>query len=298
LTFYRVCDIVSAKENIEPARRAIMVRRKKYAVKPGLRSDWLRRYEQNGESPPEIAKADGYDQRTVRKQIELARREREGREARTMVLRNALEDHYSHLRNTAEDADLALSWPPPRRLPLTLIKSPMFRALKEHLPRSRIWRDLQKWDQLVDEYAVVIQKAKDKCKAEAEVRGLKFAPGAGKTGIGVGFVESIVSDTVDRARGFKSLKDIASFTEEKLGDTDQVQPRMGPWALGLIDKEKTSKLRTLYLKLLDEAPEWEEFSQLRRAAQDIQRLSDGLHEELQMIKLRGVVPGKCKYCPI
>ncbi len=72
-------------------------RTKKPAVRPEVRRQWLRRFEEYGESPPEISKADGYDVRTVRKQIEYAREERELREARAMVLRNDLERHYSDL---------------------------------------------------------------------------------------------------------------------------------------------------------------------------------------------------------
>ncbi len=55
---------------------AVASRIKKPAVRPELRREWLRRNETEGESPPEIAKQDGYDVRTVRKQIEIERQER------------------------------------------------------------------------------------------------------------------------------------------------------------------------------------------------------------------------------
>ena len=78
-------------------------RTKKDPVKPDKRHEWLRRNEQNGESPPQIAAADGFDVRTVRKQIQIAREEREAREARGAVLRNAVELHYKDLCGVAED---------------------------------------------------------------------------------------------------------------------------------------------------------------------------------------------------
>ena len=86
---------------------------KKPPIKPEVRRDWLRRNEENGESPPQIAAQDGYDVRTVRKQIDLAKQEREAREARIVVLRDAMQRHYDDLRKYAEELgmDLKLKFP-------------------------------------------------------------------------------------------------------------------------------------------------------------------------------------------
>ena len=74
-------------------------RTKKPPVRPEVRKDWLNRYEKDGESPPQIAKSDGYDVRTVRKQLQEAQREREIREGRLTVLRKAIEGHQNHWRS-------------------------------------------------------------------------------------------------------------------------------------------------------------------------------------------------------
>ena len=51
-----------------------MVKRiKKPAITPEVRLDWLRRYEEDRESPPQIAEKDKVDVRTVRRHITLAR---------------------------------------------------------------------------------------------------------------------------------------------------------------------------------------------------------------------------------
>lgn len=79
-----------------------MVKRiKKPPVKPEVRKSWLKRHEQ-GESITDIAVNDQFDVRTVRRHIEQAKQEREVKEARSMVLRNALEAHYSDLCDYAE----------------------------------------------------------------------------------------------------------------------------------------------------------------------------------------------------
>ena len=79
---------------------------KKPLVMPEKRREWYKRSEEEGESAPQIAKADKYDVRTVRKQIEIEKQEREIREARSVVLRSALENHYRDLCRYAEGLKL------------------------------------------------------------------------------------------------------------------------------------------------------------------------------------------------
>jgi len=78
---------------------------KKPLLPPVMRRDWLRRFEEDGLPASEIARSDHYDVRTVRKQIELMLQEREGRETRLLVLRQALERHYADLVSFAEKLD-------------------------------------------------------------------------------------------------------------------------------------------------------------------------------------------------
>ena len=110
------------------------------------RQEWLERY-QGGESPPRIAKADGVDARTVRKHINAAMQDRESKDARASVLRNALERHYAELCRCAER--LAAPATPARlsidQLPSTDDKASPYQsyleaALRQHIPSSPIWR--------------------------------------------------------------------------------------------------------------------------------------------------------------
>ena len=54
---------------------------------------------------PKIASNDGYDVRTIRRHIELTKQQREVKDARATVLRNALERHYEDLCSSAERLD-------------------------------------------------------------------------------------------------------------------------------------------------------------------------------------------------
>ena len=97
-------------------------RGKRPAAPPNTYREWLQRSER-GETPPEIAKADGYDVRTVRRNLELARQEREQREARSVVYSRALEDHYADLVVFAARLDSRLKQGP--QMPVQERQEPM-----------------------------------------------------------------------------------------------------------------------------------------------------------------------------
>ena len=120
-----------------------MSRVKKAPIKPEKRQEWLERYESKGESALQIARKDGYDVRTVRKQIEIVKQEQEAGEARSIVLRTALEQHFEDLRKFAARIDDAIPGVNPSALP----DEELWRmALRQHLPRSPLWGYLAKLD--------------------------------------------------------------------------------------------------------------------------------------------------------
>jgi len=43
---------------------------------------------------------------------------------------------------------------------------------------------------------------------------------------------------------------------------------------------------------------WEVYSELEKIITEIGRLRRKLREELAVIRLRRIVPGRCKYCPL
>ncbi len=121
-----------------------MPKAKKPSVTPDRRRDWLHRFEVEAESPPAIAKKDSYDVRTVRKQIELARQERDVREAKLMVLRDAMVNHYKDLCNLAGDINSEIN----KNMPISegLTTNPIWSALQQHIPRSATWKNIDRWN--------------------------------------------------------------------------------------------------------------------------------------------------------
>ena len=116
-------------------------RRRRKKVELERAQDWLERSE-SGESPKKIGGKDGYDVRTVRKYIELASEEREGKEARAAVVRGAYEKHYKDMVNFANSLDNEIDAEIP--VSQTLRENRMWEALKEHQPKASLFRGISK----------------------------------------------------------------------------------------------------------------------------------------------------------
>lgn len=249
---------------------------KKPPIEPGKRRDWFRRHEE-GESAQQIAKAVGYDVRTVRKQIDLEDQERERKEARSLVLRKALEDHYADLCAFAQKSDSQLS---NDRNTLPMLKDDrMWSALREHLPRSVIWKSFERWEELLSEKAQLEQKLNGIVGHQIESRAKhNFTKSYQDIGLSRRMIEAISAHIRDAALG--QPESVKNFDFYKISEDEE------------------SDAVKLVKDMLDEASTWKEFDDLSRLWGEFQRVQRILRDELAVITLRRVVPGRCRYCPI
>lgn len=275
-------------------------RTRKPPVKPEVRRDWLRRNEENGETPPQIAAKDRYDVRTVRKQIDLTKQEREAHEARSVVLRNALERHYDDLRKFAEKLNSEISGA--SNVPSSPDDDLMEAALRQHLPRSPIWGYMSKWQNLqqrVDEEQQKLERViEESVKADHRLTPLI---NAGLDGI----VHDIVAVLVVEAKQWShgnighSLKD--SLVMEPAGE-GLVNPRFGFSHMGIMEVAHSESYVEIVHDVLEDLEsrlrDWEDYRNLEKTIAEIGRLGGKLREELAVIRLRRIVPGRCKYCPL
>ena len=162
-----------------------MDRRKyKRAISIEKARDWLRRVEENDETPPQIAKTDFVDVRTVRKQINRAREERETRESKQAVLKEAMQRHYSDLVLFAKKLEKSLLKDTPVSLSAELKSTPLLRALKEHLPRARLWKDIDGLPEQEVKYNQSIKKLKHRIINTVKNKtSLEFVEVPGKFGL-------------------------------------------------------------------------------------------------------------------
>jgi len=272
---------------------------KKPPVRLEQRREWLRRSEM-GESVPKIADSDDFDVRTVRKHIELAKQEREVKEARATVLRNALERHYDDLRKFAEALNSDILGV--GNIPSSPDDDFMEAALRQHLPRSPIWGYMSKRQNLrqrADEEQRRLEIVIDESvKAD---RRLTPLINDGLDGIVPGIVAVLVFEAKQWVRGNTgcSLKD--SVVTESAGE-GLVNPCFGFSHMGIMKVEHSERCVKIVHDVLEDLESrlrgWEDYRNLEKTIAEIGRLDRKLREELAIVRLRRIVPGRCKYCPL
>lgn len=272
-----------------------MVKRiKKPPVKPELRKSWLKRYEQ-GESIADIAANDQFDVRTVRSHIEQAKQEREVKEARSMVLRNALEAHYRDLCDYAEKLSTMESGQ-------KALESPrdeyMQTALRQHLPRSPIWGYLKQRESLKEQIEQLMREASLKIgKVVMSDSRLSAGLDASETGVVPGIIVALKFQIDHWAQGDQGLniKDnlIPEPAEEKF-----VNLRYGFSQMGKVNKKHVALIDEVLLDGESRIRQWEEFEKLEKSFTELRRVEKNLRQELAVITLRRIVPGRCRYCPL
>ncbi len=271
-------------------------RSRKPPVKPEVRRAWLRRYEEDGESPPQIAAADSFDVRTVRKQIEMARQEREVREARSTVLRNAVENHYRDLCKLAEELDTKIKQD--RIIPSQLKDSRMLSALREHMPRSPLWKKLFRWDSVLEEITNLEDDIKAQLREEIEADSrLNEILAAGENGVISGMVEALNFQMKRWAREWKGLEIKVNFKVESVGD-GFVKVSYGAFNMNKVKEEHATTIREVLIDLESKITSWELYKKTQKLFTELERLKLSLQDGLAIVTLRRIVPGRCKYCPM
>ena len=271
-------------------------RTKKPPVKPEVRKEWLIRYEQEGESPPQIAKKDGFDVRTVRKVIEFERQERERREAKSMVLRQALEHHYEDLCDLVKQLDDLVAHEEGQLS--TLRNEPLWAALAEHLPRSPLWKLLVKWEGLCQEVEELGLRLKDRFRSGiGDQSAVEFSEDPKQVGLSNG--AALMAATIGKAiaRGKRSPEEFVKFVRTSVGEGIS-DVESGDQHIGRLPDEKIESVQNFLSAIIVESTTWEEYSSLAKSLKELDRVKQNLKDEFNIIILRRVVPGRCRYCPI
>ncbi|MFC1994722.1 hypothetical protein ACFLVD_01100 [Chloroflexota bacterium] len=268
-----------------------MAKRKKPAVEPEQRREWLRLIEE-GETPPQIAKEYNYDVRTVRKAVQWARDELERRQARTLVFRKALEDHYADLTALAEKLDAEITQSSAIS-PVTK-SDRLWSALRQHLPRSPLWKLSDRVDSLETEVEGTEKELKEKLRKRIQTESLRLLGsepaelGLNKEGIAGAILHRL---KVPEDWGLPALK-VRPYAE------GQDEITYGPWNCAILPHDKAAVGQEYISSLMTEAQQLPESQNVSdRLARRRKALSD-IAEELATIRLRRIVPGRCRYCPM
>ena len=277
---------------------------KKPTVKPEKRREWLKRQEEDGESAPQIAIKDGYDVRTVRSQIELGRQEREARETRSFVMRNALEGHYQDMCKYAQSLKSGISGSGQISLEgsesdsLPLADPYIGIALRQHLPRSPLWKDLGKREQLEKKVAeseeVLKMRLNKESKQDARLSKLEAS---GEIQVIDAILAALAFQARAWAKGWQGLNKEQNLTI-KPAKPGFVKMNYGFAQMGEVKEEHVEDITQFIDDFESKIKTWEELDNMRKVYTDLSRINSALLDELAIITHKRIVPGKCKYCPI
>lgn len=264
---------------------------KRPLVEPAKRREWFKRFEENGQSAAEIARSVGYDVRTVRKQIEMTRQEREGREARSIVIRQALEKHYADLISFAEKLDSGITQ---SSLLMGVKSDRMWVALHEHLPRFPLWKMIDKIERLNDELRDIQNRAEQRLR-EKVVKESPFGL-VSRLG-GAGLYDNAMVGGMNYHLHANPPSALLEFKTSQIRE-GLTEVHYEGWPCAAVPLDQVSKVEEVITGLMAQVCQWPEYEELNRTLAERVHIIEAAKEELATVILRRVVPGRCKYCPV
>lgn len=266
---------------------------KKSGVTVEQRRKWLRMVEEHGDSIAQIVNKEGYDPRTVSRHISLARQEQEAKEARVTYLRDAIRDHSAEVLQIAATLQTLVS----KSESTTSIRPDrMYSALREHLYRSPLWKLLDAWENTQSEIVQARKNLREKTQEELK----KDAALAEAFKSCTPDYENTTRLFAEQAEfwkiGGKGLSLDSNFHVERL-ESGQMLMKVGGYIIGSASQDREVRVRQALLDFRARFETLAEFQSLRDGYEALNKQAPEIDEELALIILKRVLPGRCKYCP-
>ena len=258
-----------------------------------MRLEWLRRLEEEGEPLYKLAKSVGFDVRTVKKQTEMAIEEREGHEARLGVLRQALEKHYADLLALADRLDSAVIQ---SSLPMGIKDDRMWAALREHLPRSPLWKLIDKMERLNDDIRDIEKRAEQ--RLWDEVRKENSFKLVSQTGVPE---PELYDKGLLGAMNYQLHQNppctLLDITTSSISD-DLTTLYYEGCHLCCRAYRTDGKSQRIYYRPDGSGLPVAEHEELHKTLSARTKITGEIREELAILIFKRVFPGHCKYCPV
>ena len=262
--------------------------KKKPSVSPELSRDWLRRYEEFGDSYRKIGLEDGYDQRTVKANIVKMQEERDKNQARVAFFRDNLQKHHQDLCDRAEEIVDTITAEKPVNMDY---KEDLYlNSLRQHLNRSILWNRIKDWNDTLEKIDPMREKAHK--KIDSEIRKSKFS---------TDFFEAMSKVSVHQfdqwTRGNQGLNISDDWHIEERRE-DGVISCYGFSHFKLINESDLPILKTEVRNFEEMIKKWPEYSEMTGVMNKMKKLKQELRTDLRGMIIRRVIPGKCSYCPV
>jgi hypothetical protein len=175
-------------------------------------------------------------------------------------------------------------------------------ALRQHLPRSPLWNNIPKWNRTIEEINELAKSMKDRIETELkqdeQVLGIdsqirdRFISGL------IAALNSQVDQWVTGSPGLDL--DIHIYIEPDSESGHVIcygKNRISP-----LSKEQAERyepaVRDIIRRVESDGKETDEFGKIEKLNIQIDNLKRRIRDELAVIIMRRVVPGRCRYCPL
>lgn len=266
-----------------------MARGKKTEISSQLRRQWLEKSEA-GTSVFKISVEYERDPRTVKHHIERALREREAKEARVIVIRDALMRHHARLISYAERLYNNVNSAEP--ISAELLEDRMYHALKGHLPRSPLWNYLNRLNRLYGELDELKARLRTKLRKVIE----KDAEMPTEESVRQGLLEAFLFQVTAWAKGHSGIN-LQEYFKAHTAGSGRSSVEYGNFNLGIVADSEVSRIREIIEAWEKRLVKLSEYHDAKEIFEQLHSLKIQTQEELAVIFERGIVPGSCKYCP-
>lgn len=257
-------------------------------------SEWLHQVERGG-TILAIKRKTNHDPRTIKKNIERARDERDRQAARSNAYETLLLRHFKDLCDIAEKLRKEANKSVPGKIPPQIKEDPLFKALKQHLPGVSIWRKLTYWNRIAGDYSSLMERLNGRIRVDARsVTGKQFVTSESEHGLSVGLVNAVRTVLISKAR--KEEIGIPAISVESIRDS--IVLAQGPNRLAYIKSGGEGRFKKDYREIVNNALKSNENRELRELFKKYLGLKKYFNDKLTEIILQRFVRGRCRYCPI
>jgi hypothetical protein len=171
-------------------------------------------------------------------------------------------------------------------------------ALRQHLPRSPIWKYLKRWEQLLKILSQLEEDLRGRIKYEVEQDSrLNEISAAAEVQAISGAIEFLVFQGKTWAQGLTGLNMKENFKVKPIRP-GIVNVSCGFAQLGDMQEKHAKDIYKVMADFESKIKTWEQFQEMQKSFVEKERVKSALQDELATIYLRRIIPGKCKFCPL
>jgi len=269
---------------------------------------------ERGSSDSEIKRRFGItDDRTLKRHLKLAEQEQEAKLVKTEILKKAIEDHLSELRQLIEGWKAGIRIHPVTASPSSMADSMglphsnrLFDCLRSHLPFPTLWRDHNQWEAKYRSYIDNCDKLREEIQREATTRiSLDFMDGSDRLShLSPRLIDWILGEVERKlqkaGRGFEFRW---KYTKTEIDGQPTEIKQMSVYSEMLLEIFSQQEVdKKFYEKecreLLTSCLEGETVADLQTLVDDLRDLEHKIHDALEEILLRrDYILYTCDLCP-